>query len=193
MVPPGLFDASTLACNTTLDFSTYLVDGNFTYTGNIILDCNSKLGVRYDMYNNPDRLRVYASNGNLVFDSGYAGVEYIGCDGPLPINPGPLGVGCQGLAGKMGSLTTTDEEACRALPALNVTRAPTSKPEAYTFTVDSPCFGSSWAIIFDCTSPPIVTANQTTGTPPTTPPGSAPLTYVLAAFALIRPDQSKQS
>ena len=169
MVPPGLYNASTLLCNTTLDFTTAglkLINENFTYTGNIILDCSSKLGVRFDMYGNPDRLRVYTTNGTLVFDSGYFGTDYIGCDGPLPINSGPLKVGCQGLSGN------NSPARCNLLPALNVNRTPTTTPEAYTFTVVSPCVGSSWAIKFDCTSPPSLTANKTT--PSTTPIGSPP-------------------
>lgn len=68
---------STFGCNNQLTYST--VNGtnpqNYTYSGNFSIAGSSGLAVRYDMYGNPDRLRLYESNGTQVFDSGYAGTR----------------------------------------------------------------------------------------------------------------------
>ena len=73
-LPPA---PSTFGCNNQLTYST--VNGtnpeNYTYSGNFSIAGSSRLAVRYDMYGNPDRLRLYRSNGIQVFDSGYAGTR----------------------------------------------------------------------------------------------------------------------
>ena len=218
---------STFGCNMQLTFSTSngSFPQNYTYSGNFSVAGSSKLAIRYDMYNNPDRLQLYSSNGTGLFDSGYAGIhakalfqrhsiinattctspkdshcalliinvgkglsgthkgttllrlppdtslrrraaqvailaltrqcvipnhgagtDYVGCSGPLPINS--AGDGCQGLIGP-GDYRST----CPLANPVNVSRAATQVPESYSFTVTSPCPGSSWDIQFDCTEP----------------------------------------
>lgn len=120
------------------------------------------LKVRWDMYVNPDRLQIYAKDGdkrgNLLLDTGYVGKKF-GCGRSDPLNPDvivtPPSVcasqdGCFGLTGE-----ARDEEPELTMPCPTV-NAPGCHignfglASQFQIVVTSGCSGSAFDLKIDC-------------------------------------------
>lgn len=119
------------------------LDGQ-TFSGSYKVSGKS-LNISYDMYNNADKIQIFDGNGVLVYDPGYVGTKFIGCNRSDPIFT--KNGGCQGLSGP--------ERDFEPWPCPTVT-APVTLPisgpgtQVYRYLITSACSGSAWALKFDC-------------------------------------------
>ena len=153
-LPPVTLPNTTFYCGSGLNFSATAAADNFTYSSNVTVS-GRVVQLAYDMYSNPDRLRVYDGRGALVYDSGYVGLDFA-CAVSAQVQAALVdsGNGCQGLTGPSRVSQTVpfcceEFSPCPTPASINIARG-TDAPEVFTFTVDSPCANSAWALEFGC-------------------------------------------